>query len=256
MDTTATASRSNGQVGQDSSDCAGYIVDFHSHILPEMDDGSKSLDESLAMIEESVRQQVCCILLTPHFYPTNEDPEKFLNRRLKSSRMLRDAMNSKYPLLAEGAEIQYFEGITTMQELPLFRIGNSKLLLIEMPFMRWTERMIEDILEINYRDGYQVVIAHIERYLREQKKETLDLLRDCHVMIQSNASFFTGKFTRRRALKMLEDGYIDFIGSDCHNSTTRAQCIGDAAAVIEDNYGSDDVIRRMSVRALNHIYRK
>ncbi len=256
MDTETKSNPAKLSGGTDSSDLAGYIVDFHTHILPKMDDGSKSLEESLEMLETSVKQQVCCLLLTPHFYPTREDPEKFLNRRIKSSRMLRDALDSKYPLIVEGAEVQYFEGISTMQELPLLRIGNSKLLLIEMPFMRWTERMIDDILEINYRDGYQVVIAHIERYMKEQKKETLPLLRDCHVMIQSNASFFTNRFTSRQALKMLSDGYIDFIGSDCHNSTGRAPAMGAAAAVINADTGSEDFMRRMSVRALNHIYGK
>jgi len=92
---------------------------------------------------------------------------------------------------------------------------------VEMPFSRWTDRMLEDVIELNERPDTQVVMAHIERYIAMQPPGTVEKLISRGVKIQSNVSFFTNWQTRYRAMTMLKNEQIHILGSDCHNMKTR-----------------------------------
>ncbi|MBQ7930636.1 MAG: hypothetical protein IJ334_06455 [Clostridia bacterium] len=219
----------------------GKLIDFHSHILPNMDDGSSSVEMSLQMIQMAFQQGVYAIVLTPHFYPAKDYPEHFLKKRSRLLNELNAQRPFPVPLLILGAEIQYFEGLTSMKELPQMRIQKSPGLLIEMPFRTWTGRMIDDLLELNHRSEYRVILAHIERYLDNQKESTICKLVEEGIMMQSNASFFTGAFSKRKALRMLADGRIHLLGSDCHNMTSRPPNLKKACSVITKKQGSDAV---------------
>ena len=216
-------------------------IDFHTHILPEMDDGSGSADMSLQMIRCSLQQRCCCLLLTPHFYAFRDYPEHFFQKRDRQLRLLNEQRKAPVPLLIPGAEVHYFEGITSMRELPGMRIEKSPGILIEMPFGKWSGRMVDDILELNHRGGYQVILAHIERYISHQKEATIEKLVSEGVLMQANASFFTEKFTSKKAIRMLEDGLIHLLGSDCHNLTSRPPNLGDACRLIEEKCGPEMV---------------
>jgi len=217
------------------------LIDFHSHILPNMDDGSSSVEMSLQMIQTAFQQGVYAIVLTPHFYPTKDYPDHFLKKRRRLLEELNARRQFPVPLLIPGAEVQYFEGLTSMKELPQMCIQRSPGLLIEMPFQKWTGRMIDDLLELNYRGEYQVILAHIERYLGEQKEDTLRKLANAGILMQSNASFFGGMFSKQKALRMLDSGLIHLLGSDCHNMTTRRPNLGNACAFIAEKRGNDAV---------------
>ena len=89
------------------------MIDFHSHILPGVDDGSVSLEQSIAMLQEEAKQGIHCVIATPHFYPEQEDVDTFLQRRDAAEAALRKEME-KYtdlPKLLVGAEVFYFSGI-------------------------------------------------------------------------------------------------------------------------------------------------
>lgn len=219
----------------------GNFLDFHTHILPRMDDGSSSLEMSVGMLRHSYAQGVCCVVLTPHFYASSDYPGHFLAKRERRMCELRTQYKNKLPLLIPGAEIQYFDGITGMQELPQMRIGDSDGLLIEMPFSKWTNRMIDDLLELNHRADCRVILAHIDRYLGEQKLSVVEKLAEEGILMQANASFFTGRFTCGKAFRMLDRGLIHLLGSDCHNMTGRPPNLGDACRVIEQKRGADAV---------------
>ena len=215
----------------------GRLIDFHSHMLPAIDDGSRSTDESLEMLRLSVDAGVCAVILTPHFYATEDSPDVFLAHRARALESLRNRIESPFPILLTGAEVFYFEGIVAMAELEEMRIEKTRLLLLEMPFRRWQDRVIDDALILKERFGHRVVVAHVERYIDEQPRGTLEVLRDNGLLIQSNAEFFLDRRTRRRALKMLAKGQIDLIGSDAHNTTSRPPNLGDAYSVIREELG-------------------
>lgn len=197
------------------------MIDFHTHILPCIDDGSQSLHESLSLIREEGRQGIDAVVMTPHFYADENDPATFLKKRNKAWKQLAPYLWSELPKVYLGAEVQYFEGICAVEDIQHLRILGTEYLLLEMPFARWSDRMLDDVLELNERDGMQVVLAHIERYMAFNPDKTWSMLREHGVLMQSNVSFFENWKTRRRAMSMLERGEINLLGSDCHNKKTR-----------------------------------
>jgi len=183
------------------------------------------------------------VVLTPHFYAGRDYPERFLARRARSLASLQEHIalctSEVFPTLIPGAEVEYFEGITVMSELPLLRLGRTPCLLLEMPRGRWTSHMIDDILELHNRPDIHVILAHIERYARDQKKETLPVLVRNGVRMQANASFFLHRFHVKKAVRAAEHGLIHLIGSDCHNTTSRPPNIGMAFDALEKYAGAE-----------------
>jgi len=208
------------------------MVDFHSHVLPGIDDGSQSVEESLRMLEASAEQGIRCMAATPHFYPLENNPERFLSQRERALSRLKEAWRPGLPQLLMGAEVYYFDGMSRCKELTDFRIERTSLLLLEMPFQPWTERMIAEVRALHSRPGFTVLLAHIERYLRFQKDTVWDELLEMGVMMQSNAEFFLRWNTKYKALRLLETGRIHLLGSDCHNMKTRPPRLGEALNVI------------------------
>ncbi len=242
--------RQDTEIFTENSSACGEdgLIDLHTHLLPKMDDGSSGLVESLQMLERMKKQNVRIAAVTPHFYCSDDHPGHFLEKRARRLEELRSYLKADAPVIVAGCELLYYEGITMMDELPEFRYEGSNAILIEMPNGSWTDRMVEDIIAINRRPGFQVVLAHIERYCGDQRKGLLSYINDAGILCQSNASFFTGFRTAKKALKMLENGEIHLLGSDCHNLKSRAPDLGSAVLRIRKEFG-DGAVRTLMSRA-------
>ena len=198
------------------------MIDFHSHVLPKMDDGSRSCAESAAMLRESYAQGIDILAATSHFYANENSPEEFLRRRARSWERLSEVLTDDMPAIRLGAEVQYFEGICRVCEVDLLRLEGSQVLLLEMPFCEWSSRMVKDVLDLNRRPDYTVLLAHIERYRSFCRDEKVwDELRESGILMQVNCSLFSGWLGRRKAMKQMEKDKFQLIGSDCHNLDTR-----------------------------------
>ena len=215
------------------------MIDWHSHILPGMDDGIHDAAESISMIKMQVSQGVGTVIATPHFYANDETVDSFLDRRGKSLELLRAESTDELPEILLGAEVKYYQGISRMADLDALRIEGSRLLLLEMPVSSWTEYMIRELVEMSGRNSIRIVLAHVERYLSLQKKNVWERILDSGILIQANAAFFTSLASRRKALSLLKEGNIHFIGSDCHNMTSRPPQIGRAFDLIRKKLGED-----------------
>ncbi len=215
------------------------MIDFHSHILPRLDDGSKSVEESLAMLSTLREQGIDTVLATPHFYADKESLETFLKRRNESVELLKSALPETAPNILIGAEVLYYPGIVRMEGLKKLCIEGTNLLLLEMPFSRWTEYTVREMIELASRGNMTLVLAHLDRYLSYQTKDTLRKIYSAGMLMQFNASFFLNMPTKRKALSMLKHGEINFVGSDCHNMTSRPPRIGEAYAAAEKKLGQD-----------------
>ena len=213
-------------------------IDFHTHILPGMDDGSRSVEMSLQMLAASAEQGVGVIALTPHFYPTSDDPQHFLEKRNARMAHLKEHVPSGAPRLLAGAEVQYFEGLSAMQQLPLMRIEKSSALLIEMPMGKWTQRMLQELMELNRQGEYRVVLAHIERYLPFDNLRSIRQLAGVGVMMQMTSDVFSGWLRAGRALRLFDEGLLHILGSDCHNMTSRPPNLSAAYEYIEQKRGA------------------
>ena len=197
------------------------MIDIHTHILPGMDDGSSSIEESLAMARESARQGVRLLAATPHFYATQEDPNSFLRRREKSLALLESAWQDSFPTLLVGAEVRYFDGISRVEKIAHLTLDHTRILLLEMPFTSWSRRMVEEVVELQRSRGLQVLLAHVERYMKDQDGQVWETFRQNGVWMQCNANFFLRWQTKRKAQALFKKGEIQMLGSDTHNMTTR-----------------------------------
>lgn len=210
------------------------MTDIHSHILPGMDDGSRSTEESLAMLAASAAQGVRAIAATPHFYAMENSPEEFLARREAAEARLLSRWESGLPRIRVGAEVGYFEGMSRSKALEALRIQNTELLLLEMPFTQWSKRQLSEVRDVAGRPGVTVVLAHIERYWKLERPGVWDALLEVGVRFQCNAECFLHWRTRGRALRLLRQGRIHLLGSDCHNMEWRPPRLGEAAARLEE----------------------
>ncbi len=214
------------------------MIDFHCHILPKVDDGSKSIAESIAMLEAQAAQGVTVSVATPHFYANRESVDSFLSRRDAAADLLKATANDSLPQILCGAEVSYYNGISKLDGLERLCIEGSKLLLMEMPMAKWGELTLAELVKLACRGDITVALAHIERYMGLQSRDTIYRLIDSGILMQCNANFFTDFRTGRKAKAMLGRGEIRLIGSDCHNMTSRKPRIGMAFDAIEKKLGS------------------
>ena len=213
------------------------MIDFHSHFLPAIDNGSDCVETSLAMLRESRSQGVELMFATPHFYADEDNPASFLARRDEAYDELCEAMAEEgadvFPKILLGAEILFFPGMSVADELYEMRMGGSPLLLIEPPMIPWRDSMLDEIELTGMNLHCLPVIAHVDRYIRMLRDNTLfDRLKGRQVLIQVNASYFFLPDSADSALKHLHQKRIHFIGSDCHNVTDRPPNMGLAAEAI------------------------
>ena len=211
------------------------MIDLHSHILPQIDDGSKSVEETTALLKMLAAQGVTTLAATPHFYPKIEAPEAFLQRREQALAQLPRDTDIK---ILPGAEVAYFAGIGSSDVLPELKIGNTKLLLVEMPFTPWTDRMVQDICNIPMQQGLLPVLAHVNRYLGlNQFPRFMETLAEAGVLFQCNAEAFLTMKGRLWAMRLLKAGHVHFLGSDCHNLDKRPPTLDIACQRIEKKLG-------------------
>ena len=184
----------------------------------------------LAIME---KQGVEKVVATPHFLADYLTPKKFLQLRQEAYERLDCPEN-----IILGAEVAFMDGMSRWEELPQLQIGNSGLILIEMPFNSWSHRAVEEVCGLREQTGLTPVLAHVERYRkRDQLPGYLDELRARGVLFQSNAEAFLSLTQRRWVLEQVKLKNVRFLGSDAHNLTTRAPRLQEAAAVIDKKLG-------------------
>lgn len=218
------------------------ITDFHSHVLPGVDDGSDSVQRSVEMLKIMAQQGIRRVVATPHFYPQQDTPERFLRRRKAAQLRLFEELR-KHPGLPEvimGAEVYFYNGISESEAISELTIGVKKCILIENPHVPWTDAVYRELEAIYVKRGLIPIVAHIDRYIRPLHTFGIPKrLAELPVMVQANAEFFLDRKTSKMALRMLDAGRIHLLGSDCHNTTTRKPNLAQALEVIERKLGQD-----------------
>ena len=220
------------------------ITDFHSHVLPCMDDGSTSVEMSIAMLQAAAEQGITHVIATPHFYAHRNTPERFLERRNQAEKILREEMQkySGLPKLSVGAEVLFFKGISECDALKLLTISEKNCILLEMAECPWGDYAFREIEQIREKQGLLPIIAHVDRYIGPWQDHGIPArLEKLPVMVQANAEFFLRRFTAPMAMRMLKRGQIHVLGSDCHNLTSRRQNLGEALQRIQKKLGQDAV---------------
>lgn len=215
------------------------MIDVHTHILPQMDDGSKSTEQTVQMLNAMQAQDVRAVAATPHFDMRKEDIDRFLTRRSEACERL-DAVRIKdYPKIVPGAEVLYCGvSLSRMEKVEKLCIGDGSYMLVETLTMQWDDFFEDCLYQLLAEQNITPIVAHIDRYLSYRKnREILYRLKNRGVLMQANASFFLRRLSRGRALRLLKNGMIHVIGSDCHDTVRRPPNLGAACAVIEKHLG-------------------
>ena len=232
------------------------MIDYHCHILPQVDDGPDLLSESMDILRRSREQGVEVMVSTSHFYADEDYPAQFVERRNAAFRRLREAMGrntESYPLIVLGAEVLYFPGISQAQDIEKLVIGSGRTILVEPPMAPWNDTMLDEIVELGENLHCRPVIAHVDRYMRMLKdKRLMDRVLERNLLVQVNASWFLDPGTVKSAVRNLKQGKIHLIGSDCHNLLSRSPNLGQARQQAKA-YGAEaefEELRRNALRLL------
>lgn len=191
------------------------MVDIHTHIIPNVDDGSKSIDISIKLLEEELKNGVTNVFLTPHQNAMNLDKHKIINAFLKLQDDLRNIKINLYL----GSEIYYYDKLLNdIHDNKIITMNNTKYILVEFS-TRYEEKITEKLYDLVV-SGYIPIVAHIERYPYLSLKD-YDEIHNIGAKIQVNTKTFNEKYFKKNLKYLLKKNYIDFIGTDCHDLDKR-----------------------------------
>jgi tyrosine-protein phosphatase YwqE len=212
---------------------APLVTDMHCHLLPQVDDGSKSLEESLEVMEVMKECGFEEIRLTPHFnYPRFPNKAEDIKERYKNFCAEVEANKGERELprmTSVTGEFQVSDGFNDYLEsgqLLTYKFANPKkcsekgLLLIE--FSLHQKRMgLEDTVFKLQMEGYDIILAHPERYpYFDAHSSLLEQFKEQGVYFQVNIlslDGFYGEASNRKAYEYIENGWVEFLGTDMHN---------------------------------------
>lgn len=215
-------------------------IDFHSHILPGIDDGSRDLSCTEELLLEEIRQGVGTVCATPHFYASHVSVHDFLLRRnaaFEKTRQMCLERGINLPILL-GAEVHFFPGMGEADKLRQLTLQGSDILLLEMPFDQWTEAVYREVEKVVRKQRLTVMLAHLERYFPfQRKKDAWERVLDLPVIVQLNAECVEDRKKFRFAQRVLDADFPVVLGSDCHNMGRRAPNLEMGRAAFEKKLG-------------------
>jgi protein-tyrosine phosphatase len=223
------------------------VVDFHSHILPGADHGSSSVDTSLKQLKLASEADVTRIIATPHFYPHRHTLDKFLQKREECATALYNACAGTLPVVKIGAEVLLCEGLEKLPGLEKLCLAGTEYLLIELPFSDFRHEYCDTIEKIQ-KIGLKVILAHVDRYAKENIEQLIDIGVD---RLQVNADSLDKMFKPKHILDWAKRGYVIALGSDIHNDDAKAykhftkakSVLGDSLEIVRKK--SDDIFNSM-----------
>ena len=218
------------------------MTDFHSHILPDVDDGSQNLDQSLTLLSQLSSFGFDNVVLTPHFYPQDEPLHSFLERRNNAFSLLckHNTTNVKLYL---GCECYLHEYLFFADDLSSLCINETNYLLTELSYERRDgQRMLDYIDRLTAKYNVKPILAHIERYpyiMNDPDMFFEFLLKGCFAQV--NLPSLDQFFIKKKLLKYISKGYVNFIGTDTHKTVQPLiDCFDKVSksltAIIDDNW--------------------
>lgn len=232
------------------------VIDFHSHILPGIDDGSKNPDISKEMLRECVNQKIDIIFATPHFYADEDRIEHFLEKRDKAYERLRQIQQDDFPKILLGAEVAYFPGISNSRQICQFFLEGTNILLLEMPFGAWNKSEFLEVKKMILESDFRIMLAHLERFLLvSANKQYIYELMQLPVIVQFNAESLSERKLKKMVLKSLKDDFSCVLGSDCHNMKDRKPNLSEGRKIISEKLG-DEALRKIDIRGMQLLNQK
>ena len=194
-------------------------TDIHAHFLPGLDDGSQNMEETIVMLQKMVDLGYKKLICTPHimsdFYKNT--PEGIL---AKLEEVKAEIKKHKIPLELEAAAEYYmdFDLERKLEEGNLLTFGDNYL-LFEVSYINKPDNFNSTVFNMITKD-YKPVLAHPERYpFWYNDVEAFEGIKDRGILLQVNINSFSGHYSpeaKATAEMLVEKGWVDFIGTDCH----------------------------------------
>ncbi len=235
------------------------LIDIHSHIAFDLDDGAKSIMESLEIAKQAVAEGIYTMIATPHQkHPSFEHNCNQLNNRIEVLQQTLDEHHIPLTVL-KGQEIRLYGEL--VEELPmnenLLTLNGSKYVLVEFPsstIPKYTDELFFQLLT----NEYIPIIAHPERNaeIAENPDKLYRLIKN-GALSQVTAASITGGFgknAKKLSLQLIEHQLAHFIGSDVHNTTNRSLHWKLAHHVVESKLGIDyiDLLQQNAERVITN----
>jgi tyrosine-protein phosphatase YwqE len=195
-------------------------TDFHSHLIPGIDDGAKDMEDSLVMIKRFKSWGYQKVITTPHvmsdFY--RNTPDTILGGRDQVARELaQEGIALSFEAAAEYYLDETLEEKIKSKELLTF---GDNYVLFELPFMAEPPNLASAIFEMQ-TNGYKPILAHPERYGYWYKEfDKFQEMKDKGVLLQVNILSFIGHYspeTQKITERLVDENLVSFLGTDCHN---------------------------------------
>ncbi len=219
------------------------MVDIHSHLIPNVDDGSKSVEETFMLIKEADRAGITDIILTPHYivnsYEQNANTLILLKDKLQQI-LDKDKINVKLHI---GMEVYITDNlIDLLKQNKLLTLANSKYLLMELPLN--THVQYEDIIIFKLIENNIIpIIAHPERYrFIQENPDKVEELIESGCLMQSNIGSILGIYgnhAKQTFKYLLKKDLIHFLGTDTHRKDTIYPLLKKATKKIEKIIGKE-----------------
>ena len=212
------------------------MIDTHIHMIPGVDDGAKSLQISIQMLEMAIKEGTNGMILTPHF-----NIPHYYNKNVKEQfQLLVDHIQTnKIDFeLHLGNEIHVSEeNMAALKSESAYTMAESRYLLLELPnyhFYPFHEDAIYDL----YSNEYKIILAHVERYVVFTKKpEKIKEMSRNGIYAQLTSEYIINKKTRKDALKWIENGFINIVASDGHDIVRRPPVLKMAYEIVKRSFG-------------------
>ncbi|MBC8402701.1 MAG: hypothetical protein H8E14_14540, partial [Candidatus Marinimicrobia bacterium] len=210
------------------------LIDFHNHVLPGADDGSKSLEMSLSMLRTAAEQGITDVINTIHYQHPKMGDFAITNEDLQDriAELQTEVDKAGIPIkLHQGAEVFYLPNLVELSKDPVTTIGNGKYMLVEFQLHQLPEGY-RDVLFNLVMSGVTPIIAHPERYNPIQRD--IDIIRDliqAGCLIQIDGGSLTGSLgqsAKKAAVDILQQGLCHLIGSDAHDDRRRNFCLSES----------------------------
>lgn len=215
------------------------LIDIHCHVLPFVDDGPVNLEEAVKILEESARQGIRYMIMTPHYHKEIIEPSR--QRVEESFQALQKEAVERGIQIFLGCE--YFRDSEISENIRSGRnttMAETSYVLVEFS----GTDSFSYIRNYTYNlkvEGYQPIIAHVERYDNCWNMDKIRELKECGIEIQINAATVLGKHglkNKRMSLKLMKNDLIDYIGSDTHGAIERTQNLKKCSEYVAKKMGA------------------
>lgn len=218
-------------------------TDYHCHVLPRIDDGAKTPEISLKMLEMMKSQDIENIVLTPHFYPHKEKSvDEFLQKRTAAFEKIKDQDFNFYL----GAEVAVERGLSEIPDAEKLTVERTNLILLELPFSGFDRWTLDEIHNLVCETNVKPIFAHIHRYIELLSKSEIEEILNFNAVFQVNAEAFETFHGRAFVKKLLKSGKEVVFGSDAHNIIDRKPKYRRIMKCVKDEYlwKSDEILEK------------